>query len=223
MKSQKFVFLYALIFAAITFFLGLSIGIFFEDSRIGFFSEVFLESELSMSDAKLQSDILRSFDIGNCDYAVETNINLGDRIYQEARQLERLEEENRIKEIPKLERKRFDLLRTLFWVNSMEIQKKCNVSYINVVYIFKFDNPSLDIIAKQRILSNALGELKRVYGNQIILIPIAGDSGLTSVNTLMSYYEITDLPSVLINERVKVTEFESIEALNKIISEELGL
>jgi predicted DsbA family dithiol-disulfide isomerase len=51
---------------------------------------------------------------------------------------------------------------------------------------------------------------------------MSGDNGLASVNTLMVNYGITELPTILINEKIKVTGIITLEELDKIIKNEMG-
>jgi hypothetical protein len=49
------------------------------------------------------------------------------------------------------------------------------------------------------------------------LIPIAEDSDLTSLNSLISEYNITNYPVVIINEKDILYELSSVDELDKYI------
>jgi len=220
-KPQKIVFLYAFLLAVLVFGIGIFIGFSFENVRNNNAYLTYIKSEVALADVKFQNDILNNLDINNCDKAVKDNINFGDEIYKEAQQLSNYEEANKISEVIKAEHKKFDLLRAIFWVNSIKIKNKCNASYINIVYIYKYNNPSIEQKALQEVYSKMLFQIKQQYGDTIILIPIAGDNNLTSINTLLSNYDIDKLPTILINEKTKITEKISIEDIKKIIDKEI--
>jgi hypothetical protein len=148
---------------------------------------------------------------------VEENIKFGDKIFQEALEIQKYEEANRINNEIIFQHKRFDLLRALFWINSITIKQECNSTYHNVVYFYKYNNPSLEQESKQIFFSNLLKEIKEEEGNKVMLIPIAADNDLPSINLLVEKYEINELPMILIDEKIKITDVESIEDIEKYL------
>lgn len=223
MATQKSVFFYALLFTLAVFGIGILVGFAFENIRNNNSYQISLQSEISMTDIKLQTDILNNFNIKDCNSAVNENIRFGNNIYDEARLLENYEKSNKISNVIKFEHKKFDLLRTLFWMNSMQIKEKCNSPYINVVYFYNYNNPSLSIRAQQDVYSSLLMQLKQKYGDSIILIPISGDNNLVSISTLMNNYNITQLPTIMIDEDIKITNITPIEYMEGVISKKIGI
>jgi hypothetical protein len=102
-------------------------------------------------------------------------------------------------------------------LNSIIIREKCNSSYSEVVYFYKYNNPSRDIKAKESVFSRLLGELKQKKGNSMLLIPIAADNNLSSVNLLLNKYNVSekDLPIIIINGKIRISEIENIQDLEK--------
>jgi hypothetical protein len=223
MASQKLAFLYGLIFAIIVFFIGFLIGFSIENIRNNYAYQSYVQSEIGLNDARLQNQILSYFDVKECQIIQENNILFGDKLYEESKTLEKYDQSNELSGFIKTEHKKFDLLRAIFWLNSMNIKEKCNSSYINVIYVYDFVNPSIPQLAEQQVMSNILSELKSQYGNNIILIPFAGDNDLTSIETLKVYYNITKLPTILINEKTKIEGVIPIEEIRKIIDKELEI
>lgn len=222
MVNEKIVFLYAFLFAVMVFFVGFLIGFSIENFRNNLVYQTYTKSEINLLDVRVQNDILSLFPIKNCELAISENIKFGDKIYEEAKMLERYESANKLSKSIELEHKKFDLLRTLFWINSIIIKEKCNSSYINVVYFYKNKEKSLEERAKQAVFSKQLYEIKEEFGNTIMLIPIGTDTNLTSVENMMNYYNITKTPSILINEKIKIEDIIEIEKLKEIIKEELN-
>lgn len=215
-KSQKHVFWQALIACLIIFNFGIFLGYMLENARVGKVSKLYAESELALLDIKIQSELYNLQDV-NCNIAIKENINFANKVYEEAKILQKYEDASRLTESIKLQHKKYDLLRTLFWVNSMKIKKQCNASYHNLVYFYKYNSPDLEEKAEQTVFSRLLGELKEKYGNEIMLIPIAADNNITAVNILKESYNITILPTILIDEKVKITKLESIEEIEKYL------
>ena len=215
-KNQKYIFLYALILTVVVFNIGIFMGYMLEVSRAGRINDLYIISEMKLLDQLTQKGALDVLDL-NCGLLVKENIRFGDEIFQEALQIYEYEKANRINDEIILYHKRFDLLRALFWMNSMAIKEKCSSSYHNVVYFYKYNEPSIEQESKQKFFSNLLMELKGRQGDNIMLIPIAADNDISSINLLVEKYEITELPVVLIDEKIKVTEINAIEDIEKYL------
>jgi len=217
MKNQKYIFLYALILTIIVFNIGIYMGYKLESSRIDKINDMYLEAEMELLDQRIQKDTLDVINL-DCDLLVQENIQFADRIFEEALLIKKYEDANKMNDKIKFQHKRFDLLRTLFWINSMRIKEKCNSDYHNLVYIYDYNNPSIKQNARQKFFSKVLGELKEKFGDKIMLIPIAGDNNIPSINLLMKKYEINELPTILIDENIKITELETMEDIEQYLN-----
>jgi len=215
-KKQKKIFLYALFLTIVIFNLGIFMGYQLEMSRVGEINEFYLEAEMELLDQRIQKDALDLIEL-DCESLVQENINFADRIFEEALLIQKYEDANKISEEIVFQHKRYDLLRTLFWINSIRIKEKCDSDYHNVVYFYKFDDPPLEQISKQRFFSILLTEVKEEYGNKVMLIPIAADNDLPSINLLLKNYDIVELPTILVDESIKITDLESKEDLTKYL------
>ena len=63
-------------------------------------------------------------------------------------------------------------------------------------------------------------KLKEDKGSDVLLIPIAADNNITTINLLLNKYDVSEeeLPVILINRKVKITNIENIEDLLKNFS-----
>ena len=215
-KNQKFIFLYALIATLIVFNLGIFLGYMLETSRINKINNMYLETDMNILDQRILNDAEDIIDFG-CEYLIEENIKFGDKIFKDALQIKKYEDANRINGDIISQHRKYDLLRTLFWINSMKIKQKCNSDFHTIVYIYKYNNPSIQQISEQKFFSNLLNEIKEKYGNDALLIPIAGDNNLISLDLLMKKYNIIELPTILINEDIKMTEVKSMEDIEQYL------
>jgi len=215
-QSEKHVFWQALVLALIIFNFGIFLGYMLESSRVGKVSRLYAESELALLDVRMQAELF-DFEVDDlqCEAAIQGNIEIEDKIFEESKILDKFEAASRITENIKLQHKKYDLLRTLFWINSIKIKKQCNASFHNVVYFYKYNEPSLEQKAKQTVFSKLLEQLKEKQGDDIMLIPIAADNNISSVNMLLKTYNITELPTVLIDEKERVTEIVNIDDLER--------
>ena len=216
-KKQKKIFLYAFILTFFVFNFGIFMGYMLETSRVNKVNTFYLESELELLDQRIQKDALDLMEL-DCESLVKENIAFADRTFQEALVIQRYEDANKMNEDINFQHKRYDLLRTLFWINSVRIKQKCGSDYHNLVYFYKFNNPSIEQGSKQRFFSNLLIEIKDEYGSKVMLIPIAGDNDLPSINLLLNKYNITEFPTILIDEKIKITDLKTKEDIFKYLS-----
>lgn len=217
MINQKIVFLYALIGTILVFNIGIFMGYMLESSRIERINEMYAETEMKILDQITQSDSIELLDF-ECDSLIKENINFGDSIFEEALQIQRYEDANIFSKEVVAQHKRFDLLRTLFWINSIKIKEKCDSDYHNIVYFYQYNEPTIEQKAKQRFLSNLLSELKIKFGDKIMLIPISADNNIPSVNLLIEKYNITELPVILVDEKFKIIDAESMNDVEKYLN-----
>jgi len=215
-KNQKYIFLYALVLTFLVFNLGIFFGYMLESSRIGKINTMYLNAENELLDQITQKGALDVLDL-NCDLLVEENIKFGDKIFNEALEIQKYEEANRINNDIIFQHKRFDLLRALFWMNSLKIKQQCNSDYHNLVYFYKYNNPTIEQESKQDFFSNLLKEIKEKKGNDVMLIPIAADNDLPSINLLIEKYNITELPTILIDEKIKLSDVRTMEDIEKYL------
>jgi len=215
-KNQKMIFLYALIITLVVFNLGIFMGYMLESSRLDKINILYSNAELELFDQMAQKESLGALNI-NCKTLVEENIKFGDKVFQEALEIQKYEEANRMSGDIIFQHKRFDLLRTLFWMNSIKIKQNCNSDYHNVVYFYKYNNPSINQESKQKFFSNLLEQIKTKEGEKVMLIPIAGDNDIPSINLLVNQFDITEFPTILIDEKTKLTDIKNASELENFL------
>jgi len=215
-KSQKHVFWQALIITIVVFSLGIIAGVLLENFRTDKVNYLVANSELNLLDIRLQNQIYSTTKF-NCNTAIAENLKFADKTYAEAKILDRYEQASVITEDLRVAHKKYDVLRSTLLLNSIIIREKCNSSYSEVVYFYKYNNPDMDLKAKESVFSKLLSELKANKGDSILLIPIAADNNLSSVNLLLDKYDVSDkdLPIIIINGKTRITEIENIDDLMK--------
>jgi len=217
MKNQKYVFLFALIATLVVFNIGIFMGYMLESSRIGKINQMYQNTEMKILDQITQMNSMEIFEL-DCDILLEENILFGNQIFEEALKIQKYEEANIFSEEIVAQHKRFDLLRSLFWVNSIKIKNKCNLNYHNIVYFYKYNEPTFEQKSKQNTISNLLWELKNEFGDEIMLIPIAADNNLPSVNLLLNKYNIEEFPAIIIDEKIIITELDDLREIKKYLN-----
>ncbi len=216
-KNNKHAFWQALVMALIIFWTGIILGVLFENSRINKIEEFYKQSETDILDIQLASDILNAYNF-DCNFALYESISFADRIYEEAKTLEKYDASNKITEDMINLHKRYDLLRTILWRNTIMLQEKCPKKVNVVVYLYEYVNPSINTQAKQIALSKVLLDLKKKHGDKIILIPIAYDTNVKSLSLFREEFSLDKFPVIFINQKNKVTELTTIENLEPYLA-----
>ncbi len=215
-RGQKRIFWEACVLALFFFGLGVTLGFFIESSRAEKVNVMYLNAESELLDVRVQSQM---FDMSliNCNNSIAENVKFADKVYEEAEALTRYENAQRLSESLILQHKKYDLLRALVWMNSIKIKKDCNADYHNIIYFYQYDNTNIDKKAEQTAFSQLLREMKDKYDDKVLLLPIAGDIGGLSIQALRKAYNITVLPTILIDEKIKITELDDVEFLEKYL------
>lgn len=216
--SNKHSFWQAFVIAFVIFWTGIMLGILFENSRTSKLEKYYFNSETEIFDVQLIGKILFEPLEINCDTALTENINFAERIYEEAKTLEKYDSSNKITEDIVNLHKRYDLLRTMLWKNAIELQENCPGKTNVVVYLYQYIKPSINTQARQITLSKVTLDLKKKYGNKVILIPIAHDTGIKSLNLLKQEYNLDKFPIVIINQEHKFTELTTVIELEQYLN-----
>ncbi len=213
-KNNKHVFWQALVFTIIVFILGFILGFFLEVSRNNEVMFNVLESEANLLDEQLRGKVITDFNI-SCDVAVKNSFVFADRVYLESLEIENFQGAAKFTDDLKSIHKRYDLLRTILWTESVKLREKCKEDFHTVVYLFNYNEEDIETKAKQLFFSRLLEDLKNKHSEEVLLIPIAVNLGLDSVELAISKYQINNLPAVIIDEEKVVDEVISFEEFER--------
>jgi hypothetical protein len=214
LKSKKHVFWEALLVTILIFSIGILVGVGFEKNRTNIIERYYEQSEVSLVDVMVLQKLsdLENYD---CHSLINANIEFADKIYSEAIVLENYEEANKLTDDLVMSHKKYDLLRTFVWANSLKIFEKCSKDFTPIVYLYEYNTEDLNKKAEQKVWSRILYDLKQEEQDKIILLPIAADNNLSSVDALISQFSIEKFPCVIVgNEKVfyNLTSAEEIKA-----------
>lgn len=216
MVGNKHTFWQALVVALLIFWSGILLGVMFEQSRAEKLKNFYYSSETEIFDMRIQQELLRISNV-SCSFVAEQSILVADRIYEEARQLEKYDAASKVTEDVRHLHKRYDLLRVMLWEALQEHQQRCAGEFNVIVYLYQYDKPAIERQAQQTTMSKVLLDLKKKYGDGVILIPIAYDAGIRSLEVLRERYQIQEVPVVIINDRYQVHELQSMEDLERYL------
>lgn len=216
LKSRKHVFWEALLVTVVVFVFGILIGVSFEGSRLDKINDYYAISEISLMDIFALNYVLEIEDV-ECGDLVEANINFADRIYEEALLLERYTGAGKLGDGLDIAHRKYDLMRTLLWSNSIKVMDKCESDFSTIVYLYEFKTEDLAKKATQNVWSRLLSDLKEEKGNEIILIPIAVDTNIASLDALSGNLNISSYPVVIIDNEHVVSELTTVNDLKKYL------
>jgi hypothetical protein len=215
-KNPKRVFWEALLITLVVFVGGIVFGVAMEGKRVDNINEYYLKSEISMVDMLALNSFIGDDDL-SCSDLVSSNFEFADRIYEEALLLEKYESSGRVTETMKLEHTKYDLLRTFLWDNAIASKEKCNADFSVIIYLYNSEPEDLTEKATNAVWSKILLDVKNSHGGDVVLIPIAADSNLVSLNSKLSNFNITSFPAVVINDKDVLTALESADDLAKYL------
>jgi len=214
--NNKHVFWQAFVVALVIFWTGILLGVWFEDSRYNDLEKFYFNSETDLFDISLEGEILRDFGF-DCSVAKQGNINFADRIYWEAKSLEKYDSSNAITENVIDLHRRYDLLRVMLWKSSIELKEKCPKEVNVVVYLYDYVDPRVEVSARQTTMSRVLGEVKERNGDNVILIPIAVDTEVKSLDLLSRKFNLGGAPLVVVNQDTVFSDLFSVEEIEKYL------
>ena len=214
LKSRKHVFWEALIVTILIFLIGIFFGMLIETGNSNKINNLYLSSEISLTDAMAGSKLIENFDI-NCESLKINNINFADQVYEEAKLLEKYEASGKLTEGMKLLHKKYDLMRTILWMNNQESTERCD-NYNLIIYLYEYETEQTGKKATQKVWSKILLDIKQER-NDILLIPIAADQNLTSLNLLLDQYKITQFPALIINNNKTIYNLENTETIQPLL------
>jgi len=213
--AQKFTFLEALFVAVLIFGIGILAGVWLESYRGSKIASLYSNAEISLLDMKSTESFI---ELVSCDKATPELINFADRIYNEAKLLEKYDGASRLSESLIATHRRYDLLRASLFLASLKTKERCNATYNIIAYFYDYLEPEIKVSSRQKVFSNYLLKLKKSRPEEdIILIPLAADNSLASVDILLKKYNITELPTILVDEKLKITSIEDLEKIKSII------
>lgn len=212
--SAKNSFWQALILTVFVFAIGLIVGIVYEGTKVNEMNNYYSLSEVSLADS-LNLNNLIDLNKTSCSSLSNSEILFADRIYSEATLLEKYEDSGKITDSLRVIHTKYDLLRTMLWINAMKISEKCGKQFSTVVYLYDYQTNDLNQKAVQEVWSRILFDLKQKMGSRVLLIPIAVDSNLSSLDSLLNDYQIQKFPIVIIDNNKTLYTLTSEKDLEK--------
>ncbi|HLC53156.1 MAG TPA: hypothetical protein VJK03_01310 [Candidatus Nanoarchaeia archaeon] len=217
MVSNKHAFWQALIVAVAVFALGLAAGFFLESYRADSVRTILSNVEIQVLDEQLRQRSIEDLN-ASCALAEQSIFDFADRIYLEALKLEQYEGASKFGDSFLIMHRRYDLLRTMLWGDSIRLRERCPVMFHTVVYLYEYNPQDVEVRARQSFYSRLLADTKEAHGSDMLLIPIATNMDLSSLDLMLANYNISDSPLLFIDERHRVDEVITVAELESLLS-----
>lgn len=216
MVNPKHAFWKALLFSLMIFLIGFMIGFFVENMRIEKVQMSIINSEINLIDEQLKGDVLKGFDI-NCDISKESIFEFADRIYSEALKLEEYDISSKFTNELTVFHKRYDMLRMQLWLDAINVHSKCSSEFHTIVYFYQYNPSDIETKAEQLTFNRLLIQLKEDHPDEILLIPIASNLNIASIDAVLKKYSIEKTPVLIIDENLTVSEIPEYSQLENIV------
>lgn len=200
------------------FLMGIMVGIWIDNYRLSSIRSSISETDINWNDARLLERYFEKFGQNSCNLALEQNLAYNKKIYTEGKEIEKKIEANIFTPDVEQEWRRYILLQTQFWLNSIELKERCNFNYSNVVYLFRQKELDRDEAINNRVQSSVLSNLKEECGNKIMLIPITTDLNLIVVDSVVKKYNITEFPATIVDENYVFQGVTKRDTLEKLLN-----
>ena len=219
-SDSKHAFWQAFVFTIIVFGTGLILGFFLESYRADKVQYILIDSEINILDNQLRERITSDFNL-SCSSAIDSVFDFADQIFFEADKLERYDSASKFSDNLFVLHKRYDLLRTLLWLEAIDLKANCGkeADFHTVVYLYLYKSEDVDIDSKQLFYSRLLFDMKQKYPDKVLLIPIAVNTGLSSVELIVENYNLGEFPYVIVDEEKIVNEILTFDELENIVFE----
>lgn len=222
MANSKNAFWQALVVTIFVFIAGLILGFYIELSNVSKSDFLIRSSEVDFLDQQIKVSQLNNEINFNCEDARINLFKFANEIYSDALQFEENDVQSKLTTNQREGlHKRYDLLRVNLWLESLILRGKCNDSFHTVLYFFDYNSQDVDVRSEQRILSLVLMDLKNNHPEEILLLPIAANLNLGSVDMIKEKYNLSSSPSIILDESLVLDSLVTLEELEqKIFNQE---
>lgn len=212
---SKHAFWQALVFTVIVFSLGMLLGFYLEIGQSQSIYSTLVGAELNILDEQVRQRIILDNNV-SCSLGKESLFSFADKIYDDALYLEEIDGTGRISDLTLLH-KRYDLLRTLLLLEAEKLKERCSEDFHILTYLYYYNSEEVELSSKQGYLSRLVFDFKTKYPDEVILIPIAIDTGVASVELLVDSLESDEFPSIIINDNEIITDTITLEQLEDLV------
>lgn len=213
----KHVFWQALVLTILVFGAGVLFGFFMESARYDRVEFDVMQSEINLLDEQIRGDLIDNLDI-ECSLAKASLFSFADKVYYEALKLEDYDASSKFgHDSMVLLHKKYDLLRLMLWRESVDLRERCP-DFHTVVLLFDYFSEDVEVGAKQEYYSRLIIDLKNEYPGEIVVIPIAANLDISSVELFMESYDLGS-PMIFVDRDKKIDSIITLSEFENIVFE----
>ena len=213
---KKHIFVTSFIIALGIFLIGFYFARVWDDLRINQVDDSLIENNLDTMSITIEQEFLTSFNASSCSISESRLSSISKNLFDLGNQLVEYEKKGllRTKEYDRLRREYF-LLEIRAYSNFINFAKKCN-SDLNVILYFYSINQ--DLSERQGYALDAVVNRDDV---KIRVLSIDKDFNDTTLDMVKSFYNVTEAPTIIINDKYKKSGFISISEILDLVKRKL--
>jgi len=215
-KVRVRIYLKAALLTFLVFISGVAIGWYLDETRVSFVRSKIDELEISFSNLALEEEFYRSI-ASNKDTICNIYISKANDLALQAGKLGSYLESFReiskfnLHNIESLKDKYF-VLNLKLWLYMRRLREECNYNTTTILFFYTSMKRCEDCIAQGIVLN----QLKKSDPEKYMIFATDVDSKLGIVNALKVYFNVTQVPTIIINEKEKIEGFISRQELEKL-------
>jgi thiol-disulfide isomerase/thioredoxin len=215
-KISTRIYLKAMLLTIIVFITGVAIGWYLDENRVSFVKSKIDELEISFSNLALEEEFYRSLAIDSktlCNIYISKTNDLAFQAGKLGSYLESFREISKfgLHDIESLKNKYF-VLNLQLWLYMRKLREECNYNATTILFFYTSVKKCDDCITQGIVLD----QLKKKEPNKYMIFAIDVDSKLGIINVLKVYFNVTQMPTLIINEKQKLEGFISKQKLEEI-------
>jgi thiol-disulfide isomerase/thioredoxin len=215
-KISTRIYLKAALLTIAVFITGVAIGWYLDETRVYFVKSKIDELEISFSNLALEEEFYRSVATDSktlCNIYISKANELALQAGKLGSYLESFREISKfgLHNIESL-KDRYFILNLQLWLYMRKLREECNYNATTILFFYTSLKKCDDCIAQGIVLD----QLKKKDPNKYMIFAIDADSKLGIVNALRVYFNTTKLPTIIINEKLKLEGFVSKQELEEL-------
>ncbi len=217
-ETDHLIFWQAAVISIVVFLLGLFVGVMFENQRTEATTSMISDLTFDFSNIKQMTLYYQQMsDKSYCESAIEQNLKFANDNLKKGREIEKYEGANVLIKTLESKKKEYISLKVDFFLNTLILKEKCNTTQDIILYFYSDKTTNKDIIAQQGVQSRILTDLTDKQRNMLILVPLAADLNNSVVEILLNSHNITQMPSLLINNKIVLSGLQTEAKINSYL------
>ncbi len=216
-KISTKIYLKAALLTLLVFISGIIIGWYLDETRVSFVKSKIDELEISLSNFALEEEFYRSVTTDKktlCNIYISKANDLAIQAGKLGSYLESFREISKfgLHNIETL-KERYFILNLRLWLYMRKLREECNYDVSTILFFYTSAKRCEDCIAQGIVLN----QLKKDNPEKYMIFALDVDSNLGIINSLKIYFNVTKLPTLVINENQKVEGFITKQEIEKLL------